>query len=119
MIDSIGFDEIVEVLKANKDNNFLTGGGAKGWRASADWFFKPEHFAKVRAGAYKQRQVQAKCDFATTYTEDELNRLKQLYEQMQASPKPECRESKETQEPNLDKLIEQRKAEWAAMGITI
>lgn len=56
-IKDYGVDAIYEVTQKVASNNFLNGGGNKGWIANFDWIFGPDNFRKVIEGNYDDKSV--------------------------------------------------------------
>ena len=58
-IKDYGVDKVLEAIRKVDQSDFLKGGGDKGWRATFDWFIKPDNFAKVLSGNFDQTITRA------------------------------------------------------------
>lgn len=69
MISEYGYDSIAKVFDNVQASQFLTGGGAKGWKADFDWIFRPANYVKILEGNYAEQHSNSKR-YGNTRPED-------------------------------------------------
>ena len=61
-INDYGLDDVLKAIEKAKESDFLHGINKRNWKATFDWFIRPNNFPKVLEGNYDNKEKAAEKD---------------------------------------------------------
>lgn len=82
-VKQYGLDAVLQTIGKAAASDFLNGNNKRGWRATFDWLFRPNNFAKTLDGNYDNRETDNGKDDRSRAERERDRRQREIAEYVQ------------------------------------